>query len=197
MAQNKDAPAVGKDRSSRAFWNMLFSAADPELKEVADKIRKMIPDDSLLRSKIAERVVGILKGWVESKAEGMSPVAGAVVEKLTDLGDFFVGGETDEKKERATRAAQDWMDKFFDEAGKRLAKTDPANLEAEKEKILREFKLRKEILEAVEAVRKEAQGPTSTATPTEPINVGEKVDKVVSDWKTSAQRRGYRGRRRS
>lgn len=184
---------------------MLFSAADPELKELADKIRGMIPEDSPLRSKVAERIIGVVKGWVKSQTDSMSPVAGAVVEKLTDLSDFFVGDSDDnEKTTKAKATAQDWMEKFFVAAEKRLENTDPANLGAEKEKILQEFKLRKEILDAIEAVRKEAHGPATPAKSTESptledfLNQMEKmveklVTKPVRDLNTTLSKmKGYR-----
>lgn len=189
-----------KESSSRTFWNMLFSAADPELKELADKIRGMIPENSPLRSKIAERILGIVKGWVESQSFNMSPVAGAVVEKLTDLSDFFVGGETGEKTEKTTKVAQDWMNKFFADAGNRLEKA--ADLPAELDKIKKEFAARMKLLGVIEAATKKyaekkkvaEKKPSSAAGPSP--EVGEKVDNLIDAWKARAQGRGYTERGR-
>lgn len=192
-----------KESSSRTFWNMLFSAADPELKELADKIRDMIPENSPLRSKIAERILGIVKGWFESQSFNMSPVAGAVVEKLTDLSDFFVGGETGEKTEKTTKVAQDWMNKFFADAGNRLEKV--ADLPAELDKIKKEFAARMKLLGVIEAAtkkyaeKKKAAAEASKKQPTksEPPKIGEAFGNFVENLKKAAKPYGYKERRKS
>ena len=168
-------------KRSRGFWNMLFSAADPELKKLADRIRSAIPESSPFRSVFAERIMGVLKGWAEGKADDLSPIAGAVVEKLTDLGDFFVGGESPPKAERV---AGDWMDQFFSEAGRRLKETRAEDLMEEKEKILQEFELRRAILEAIEKGRQAAH-PERETKPNESINWGELRAKLFATLKTA------------
>ncbi|KKW46247.1 MAG: hypothetical protein A3A43_01080 [Candidatus Liptonbacteria bacterium RIFCSPLOWO2_01_FULL_56_20] len=191
-------------KRSRGFWNMLFSAADPELKKLADRIRGAIPEDSPLRSVFAERIIGVIKGWAEGKADNLSPIAGAVVEKLTDLGDFFVGGESSPK---SGKVARDWMDQFVVEVGKRLKETKFEDLDAEKDKILKEFVLRRAILEEIKKTYEEAQ--PKRAEPGESINWSElraklysmleiadaSVNNAVRDFRTS-QRWIHRSKRR-
>lgn len=78
---------AGPDRR-KMILNALISVADPEIRRLAEKLAREVPEESPLRSPLAERVLGALKALVESSAEGMHPVPGALVEKLTDLMDF-------------------------------------------------------------------------------------------------------------
>lgn len=139
--------------------NTLLSVLDPELRKVAQKWWATIPDDSPLKGELFERVFGVFKGWAETKAKGMGPF-GDVVEKLTDVGDFAVRGP------KGIKAVQDWMDKFYAEAAKRLEKA--ADPRAELEKIKLEFELRQELLKTIEEVRKAAKPAES--------------EKVSIDW---------------
>jgi len=153
---------------SKGFWNMLFSTVDPELQALAQKIRAYLPEDSR-HSKLTGRIFGIIKAFAESKAEGMSPILSAVVEKLTDLGDFISASSEDGGK----KAAVDWMDKFFKEAGERLKSSSEP--EKEFQKILLEFKLRQRILKVIEKTRKGAQPKT---TPSASINWETELNKL-------------------
>lgn len=139
--------------------NTLLSVLDPELRKVAQKWWATIPDDSPLKGELFERVFGVFKGWAETRAKGMGPF-GDVVEKLTDVGDFAVRGP------KGIKAAQDWMDKFYSEAAKRIEKAvDP---KAELEKIELEFELRRDLLKVIEEARK-------AAAPAKP-------EKISFDW---------------
>ncbi|TSC91299.1 MAG: hypothetical protein G01um10142_27 [Parcubacteria group bacterium Gr01-1014_2] len=145
--------------------NTLLSVLDPELRKVAQKWWAIIPDDSPLKSEFFERVFGVFKGWAETKARGMGPL-GDVVEKLTDVGDFAVMGP------KGVKAAQDWMDRFYSEAAKRIEKAADPKVELEKVKL--DFELRRELLKVIEEARKAAE-------PAKP-------EKVSIDWQKMQDR---------
>lgn len=151
-----------------SFFNLntALSILDPELRKIAQRLWASIPDNSPIKSELFERAFGVFKSWAETKARDMG-VLGDVVEKLTDVGDFAVRGGVP-----VAKAARDWMDRFYDEAAKRLEKTPADRLQTEFEKIQLEFHLRRELIEAIEAAKKEAKGP---AKPEKPLIDWEKM----------------------
>ena len=173
---------------------MLFSAADPELHELAINLRKLVPENSVLNTKLVGRIIGVLKSIIETKAEGMPPVIGAVIEKLTDLSDTFAGGEKHSGEHKTEKIVDDWMMKMFHEAGERLKKsTEP---EKEAEKIKKEFAARMDILHTIEQAMAAKQSPEHEHPSThEPMQIGKVAKDLINQWKASASSRGYTGRR--
>src|SRR3989344_5746470 len=97
------------DRAS--LWNMLLSAGDPELREIAERIAEgvsaLIPKDSPLRSRLAERIFGVLKAAIETRSKGKSPIVEASTEKFVDVLDYIsaiVFGQTDAATNGSTRS---------------------------------------------------------------------------------------------
>ncbi len=165
---------------SRGTWNTLISAGDPELEKFAERVAAMVPADSPLRSEIVQRLFGVFKGWAESKAERLPPLSGAALEKATDFGDFLTSNLKGKGGPKATKAAQDWMDRFFIDAGERLTKApDP---QVETQRIKSEFELRRQLLEVIEAARRATQPPAEIPQ-TLPINwqeLDQKLAQVVA-----------------
>lgn len=159
-------------------WNAIVSAiADPALRKAAERFVASIPEDSWLRSEIAERILAALKGLAESyKGSGLS---GIFVEKVTDFFDFMSSSLF--KKEEAASAAsiaQNWIQRFWAEAQKILAETPAEKLAEARQRILEDFRIRKEIFQVVLEAEREFQ-PRKTQT--KPINWAE-IDSRAAEW---------------
>ena len=152
--EKKEGNSKGK-----GLFNILLSVAEPEIRKLAEKFADAIPENSIFRSESIERVVGVVKSWIEGKAKTIPGIKGELMEKSTDFVDFagsrLFGGK---KEEKAVKAVKDWMDQFFTESGKRLreAKTIPEK-EAELLMIKKEFELRQELLTLIEAAKPKAE----------------------------------------
>lgn len=62
---------------------------DPALIKFAREIAEKIPEGSLLRSNLAESLLGALRGIVEAHAEKFSGASSVTIEKLSDLSEFL------------------------------------------------------------------------------------------------------------
>ncbi len=122
----------------------LLGLMDPILREIAQKIAAKIPQDSAVRLPTVESVVGAAKGWIEAHAEKYSALASALIEKGTDLHDFF----TTALAEQGPSSVR-WADRFMEESMARLRSTE--NPEKELERIKTELQFRKELLEIMHA----------------------------------------------
>lgn len=148
---------------SKKVWNLALSTFDPEAQEFfGRRLAAALPSDNPIRSTLVGRVIGLANSWLESLADEVkSPLAGALLEKLTDYVDFFSTCLHSEGGSTATAefTGEDWMGRFFTEAGKRLQKaTDPR---AEAEKIKAEFQFRQELFAIIDAARR-ANAPAKT-----------------------------------
>lgn len=152
----------------KMLLNALLSAADPEIRVLAEKIGASIPEKSWFRSAFAERLIGVIKGLVESRAEGMNPIAGALLEKLTDLFDF--AGSTLFGKSRRS-VVERWMQEFVEDGVKRIQETD--NPQAEFEQLEKELRVRQQLISLLE----EAAMPV-VSRPTQPIDISQFLEKA-------------------
>ncbi len=80
-----------EQKSNKSIWAAVAGLLDPELRKAAQNLAEAIPKNSILRTEAVERVLGALKGAIETKAEKLSPAAGVAVEKATDFSDFLAG----------------------------------------------------------------------------------------------------------
>ena len=160
--EKKEGNSKGK-----GLFNILLSVAEPEIRKLAEKFADAIPENSIFRSESIERVVGVVKSWIEGKAKTIPGIKGELMEKSTDFVDFagsrLFGGK---KEEKAVKAVKDWMDQFFTESGKRLreAKTIPEK-EAELLMIKKEFELRQELLTLIEAAKPKSESEEKEKKP--------------------------------
>lgn len=140
-------------KKKKQVYSTVAGAFDPILRNWAQKIAATVPQGSGLRSDIFQSALGALKGLVEVISEKLPSWAAVLIEKGTDLGDFFTGalGGQEEKKV-ATEIVDGWMEKFFNEATGRLAKADDVQKEFEKIKL--EFGLRGQLLKMIEEAAK-------------------------------------------
>lgn len=143
------------------FLNAIASVADRNIREVAERWGANLPSDSWWRSEGAERVLGPLKGLLETRSRKLPAIPRVAIQKLLiDFLDFasshqFGGAGT---RPRVAEIAAGWEQKWLDEALKSLGKArDKA---AAKESLLHEFEAVKAIVEAVrEAVQDESGTP--------------------------------------
>jgi hypothetical protein len=143
----------------KSLLNMLASIADPELRKLAERIAASIPEDSWLRSDVAERLIGALKGWIESQAGSLGPITGVAVEKISDLMDFA----TSNLYEKDSSDISGWMNKFLTAAQKRMAATDDPSGECQKIEL--EFDLLQRLAKVIEEKKKEGAPPTQPSKP--------------------------------
>ena len=179
-----------KKKEGKGLFNLLLSVAEPEIRKLAEKFADSIPENSIFRSESVERIIGVVKSWVEGKAKSIPGIKGELLEKSTDFVDFagsrLFGGK---KEEKAVKAVKDWMDQFFTESGKRLreAKTIPEK-EAELQNIKKEFELRQELLQLIEAAKpkpepeKEKKPFISEETKKEVKETVEKIRDEHAEW---------------
>lgn len=159
--------------------NAIVSAiADPLLRKAAERFTASISEDSWLRSEFAERLIAGLKGLAEAyKGSGLS---GVFVEKTTDFFDFASSSLFKKQKETATNIAQNWIQKFWADAQKTLEETPAEKLEEVRQKLLEDFRIRKEIFQIVLEAEKEYQQPQKKVQ-ANPINWTE-LDQKAADW---------------
>lgn len=179
-----------KKKEGKGLFNLLLSVAEPEIRKLAEKFADSIPENSIFRSESLERVVGVIKSWIEGRAKTIPGIKGELLEKSTDFVDFagsrLFGGK---KEEKAAKVVKDWMDQFFTEAGKRLheAKTIPEK-EAELQMIKKEFELRQELLSMIEAAKpkpepeKDKKSFISEETKKEVKETVEKIRDEHAEW---------------
>jgi len=156
---------------------LISSIADPLLRKTAERFAASIPEGSWLRSEVAERILAGLKGLAESyKGAGVS---GLFVEKATDFFDF-ASGSLFEKKTGGdfSSTAQRWMNKFFEEAQETLASSPADNLDEVRDRLFKEFQIRKEIFNLVCESEKEFR-PQKPAPKS--IDWAE-LDKKAANW---------------
>ncbi len=122
---------------------VVAGIADPIFKKWAQKLASLVPVGSAFRTKEFESVIGALKGWIEVRAEKLSPISGVAVEKATDLADFFSGA----LGPSSALDLEKWASEVMSEAGPRLKQAqDPV---AEMERIKLEIQLRKQLVEII------------------------------------------------
>lgn len=149
-----------KDDKTRGKINQGLSLIDPELENLGARIAAMIPEESPLRTTVVRRIFGFVKSWIETKAENMHPIVGAIVEKLSDLGDFIIGGVASDK---GSKSVKGWMDSFQKESFERIKKSkDP---KGELERIREEFDARKDIIRIIEEERRASDPEAKTVQP--------------------------------
>jgi hypothetical protein len=127
---------------------------DPMLNRAAQRFVSSIPESSWFNTDTAQRILAVLKGIAESyKGPGIS---GLFIEKVTDFFDFSSGVLSNKKAgSDFSSIAQRWMNKFFEEAQKTLASTPADKLDEVKDRLKKEFELRKEIFNLVCEAEKE------------------------------------------
>lgn len=148
-----------KKKEGKGLFNILLSVAEPEIRKLAEKFADAIPENSFLRSESLERVVGVVKSWIEGKAKVIPGIKGELLEKSTDFVDF-AGSRLfgSKKEEKAAKVVKDWMDQFFTEAGKRLREApDEEAKKKEFNKIKKEFELRQKLLKIIEAAKPKSE----------------------------------------
>ncbi len=143
--------------AKKKFWGATIGAIDPLLKKLAQDLAKKVPAGSPLRSEIFGVVEGITKGFIESLTGKLPPAAAMAVEKATDFSDFFSGalGSAPEKEKKA--ATEDWMNKFFIDAGFRLKRAKDPRDEFKRIKV--EFELRCELIKLIETTQTKPPAP--------------------------------------
>jgi hypothetical protein len=141
-------------------WNLLLSAFDPYMQEFLTKLASGIPANHPLRSKILGSIIGVANSWVESLSDKVdNQFLKSLVEKASDYSEAFStalhGGKAGVS---TTRVIEDWMGRFFDDAGERLksAVSETAKT-AMSQRIKAEFKLRCELFQVIEQARKEME----------------------------------------
>jgi len=156
---------------------LISSIADPLLRKTAERFAASIPEGSWLRSEVAERILAGLKGLAESyKSTGVS---GLFVEKATDFFDFASGSLFDKKTGGDfSSTAQRWMGKFFEEAQKTLSQTPAEKLDEVRDRLKKEFDIRKEIFNLVCEAEKEFR-PKKPAP--QPIDWAA-LDQKAAEW---------------
>lgn len=151
------------DNNKNKKWNAIVSAiADPVLRRAAEKFVSSIPEDSWLRSELAERILAGLKGLAESyKGSGVS---GLIVEKVTDFFDFASSSLFKNKGDQKSFSAitHNWIQKFWEESQKKLSESPLEKLGEIRERILEEFKIRTEIFQIVLETEKKFRAETPT-----------------------------------
>ncbi len=150
-------------KQQKTLLNMLLSAGNPEIRKLAEKLAATVPQGSLLRQPIAERFLGIVNALLEARSETMGPNAGAVVEKLTDLVDFAGPALFGEEQKRG-ETLDNWTDQFLKDGMERISRAKPEDQQAELERLMQEFNLRKQLVEHVKG---------------EPKSLSEKIDLLI------------------
>jgi len=159
--------------------NAIVSAiADPLLRKEAEKFAASIPEDSWLRSEIAERILAAIKGLAESyKGSGLSSL---FVEKATDFFNFASSNIFGGKKNAGgiEQLAQNWLNQFWKDAQKTLSETSAEKLQEVQERILEDLKIRQEIFKTILEIEKQFQPPKKEVNP---INWAE-LDSRLNNW---------------
>lgn len=114
-------------------------AIDPLLNSLATHLANQTPRASMLHSKKLELAIGVIKGFIESRAGNLSLPAHVLLEKVTDFSDFF-SGALRMSKEKQKEFTDSFLSKFFEDASKRLDETE--NVAEEIEKLRAEMELR-------------------------------------------------------
>lgn len=164
----------------KEFWNEIISALDPELRELATRIAASIPEKSLLRSRIGERILGILKSMAERRAKKVGPLAGALVEKATDIFDFATPVLFGKGEGPSPAALRGWMQGFFNEAAKRMSRArDPQWMF---NRLQQEFELRRQILKMIEqAAKEEVEAAKAEERPSPSVDWPEEFKKLLQE----------------
>ena len=186
-----------KDDAKKKIASSLSGAIDPEIRVAGEQfgawLASVIPSDNWLRSKGAERVFGILRQWAEANVEKLGPIGSAVGEKLTDLLDhasgeiFGLGTEKHSGEKPASmfeKAVDGWTKDFFKDAGERLEKAKPDELDELKKRLGKEFEIRKALLAMM---KKEFEKPEAKeeAKNESTVDWAAKLEKFNAEWTTS------------
>ena len=159
---------------------------DPWLRQKAQEAAGMVSENSVLRNKSVETVLGSLKGFIEAWAEKLPPAAATAIEKATDFGDFFAGA-----LDSGTPAAETWLKEFITDAFRRLEKT--GNPETELEKIKREFEIKQELsrfIKQEQAEKKRQPSETAARITDRLIGFNEKLAERIKILKARRTQKG-------
>lgn len=192
-----DKTKIG-DEKKRVIASSVSGAVDPEIREAGERfgqwIVSLIPDDSWLKSKACERVFGVLRQWAENQIQYLGPVGSAVAEKITDLldhasGEVFGrgterhGDDKDESASMLEKATNGWMQDFFKDVAARFKAAPVAEHAALRERIVREFQVRAELIKQL----KEEFAPKPGAKPADPTTAisrgtSKSWSKALAEW---------------
>lgn len=141
----------GKKRrfDAEKVFGPALGLLDPVLQKWAIKIAELLPAN-WGRSDVFQSIFGVLKGFLESISKASPLPVRLALEKATDIGDFLAQELRRGKAKEIKAIVEDWMEKFFNDAGLRLEKAKAEDLKAEFEKIKLEFTLRNELLKLIE-----------------------------------------------
>lgn len=178
MAELAEEDMMAKKKE---FWGAAVGALDPVLKNWAQGLAKKVPANSFLRSDFFGVAQGVIKGLIESLAEKLPVSTAVAVEKAIDFSDFFsgaLGGASEKEKKEVT---EDWMKKFFVDAGWRLKKA--RDLQEEFKRIKMEFELRYELIKLMEATQQKPSSASVEQTQqTSEINWKEEWEKFIKKF---------------
>lgn len=102
---------------------------DPALIGFAKEIAEKIPEENLLRSNLAESLLGALRGIVEVHAEKFSGASSVAVEKLSNLSGFISAVLT---RTKGKTTKQDLLKDFLAQTLERLRMAEDPQKEFEK-----------------------------------------------------------------
>lgn len=150
----------GKSESPKksSFLSSVLSVLNPELRKLAQKLGKSVPEGSILRTDPAERIIGLLVNMLEAKSKQFGPIGGPLVEKFTDLVDYASRDIFGKGKETngSSGNLDDGLVRFLKEAEKRLAAcADAASIALELERLKSELAARKEMIKLAEEAKNE------------------------------------------
>jgi len=151
--------------NQKTMLAIVAGIADPVLKKWAQRLANLIPEQSNLRTEAFESVIGAFKGFIETKAEKLSPIAGVAIEKATDFSDFLSGA----LEPRTKFDLEKWASEILNESGPRLKESQDPVVELKRIKL--ELELRKQLVEIIK----------QELPPTPPPAVDwQKIDKQVA-----------------
>lgn len=183
MADNgKQGPT--RDAQRDAQWQQMFGAIvsmfNPEIGRAAEAVAKSVlaslPEDSFLRRIPVERLVGALTGFAENAKKRRGPVGRVLMEKGVDFAEFFGRAFSGRGDQTTAKVSHDWINRFYDEAAKRVQKS--ADPESELEQIKLEFELRYDLLRTIEELRKQAE-PKKEVTPIDWQEMQDRFEKFL------------------
>ena len=131
----------------KAIFSALAGLFDPWFRKAAQRLAEGVPEESVFRSQSFEMALGAAKGFVEALAERMPPALGVLIEKATDVEDFFAGALKSGESQTFEKIMNDWQEEFLREFGERLKKAENPAHEFERLKL--EFELRSELVKIV------------------------------------------------
>jgi hypothetical protein len=182
-------PSKNDTSGNSTLWNVvndLRGMFDPEIDDFAEWFAGKVPENSFLRSDKFARIFGVLKQHVERRGNSMGPAGRVMVEAVTDLGDYVTAALHGGKKVEAEKPiGEGWINKFKDDAVKRLAKAQ--DVAAETEHLKAEFKARQELIKSIEEILSQSTGKNVKSKVTDSkwedyLKTLKDVDEKVASW---------------